>query len=170
MENISEITPELTPSAAAEPAQPSDVGVGDKVDESKMTEPEMLTSVAVPNIEDDGRNSQISSKPQSSKECSLDENDEVNVSNSWRNDSNAEAFDEDFSDEEDDYSDDFTDVDEEAAEEWLNRYYMKQRGLPEILASLPSTIKISRIPETEEDKLRREEKAKEELGKSFFVL
>ena len=126
---------------------------------------EMLTNVAVPSIEDDGRNSLISSKLQSSKECSLDENDEVNVSNSWRNDSNAEAFDEDFSEEEeDDYSDDFTDEDEEAAEEWLNRYYMKQRGLPEILATLPSTIKISRIPETQEDKLRREEKAKEELG------
>merc|ERR1711915_642878 len=84
----------------------------------------------------------------------------------WRDSTtNQDDFDEDeeddFSDE-GDYSDDYED--EEAAEEWLTRYYLRQRGLPEALANLPSTIKISVVPETEEDRQRREEKQREELG------
>jgi len=109
--------------------------------------------------------------------CTLDEEPheglaetEANISNmsaSWRDSStNQDDFDEDeeddFSDE-DDYSDDYED--EEAAEEWLTRYYLRQKGLPEALANLPSTIKISVVPETEEDRQRREEKQREELAR-----
>merc|ERR1719312_1266622 len=100
---------------------------------------------------------------QDNENCTLDEEPhegldlvetEANISNmsaSWRDSStNQDDFDEeeeeDFSDE-DDYSDDYED--EEAAEEWLTRYYLRQRGLPEALANLPSTIKISVVPETE---------------------
>jgi len=110
------------------------------------------------------------------EECTLDEEPqegvdekEANISNmsaSWRDSSkNYDDFEDDdegLSDEED-YSDDYED--EEAAEEWLTRYYLRQRGLPEALANLPSTIKISVVPETEEDKQRREEKQREELAR-----
>jgi len=114
---------------------------------------------------------------QDNENCTLDEEPhegldlvetEANISNmsaSWRDSStNQDDFDEeeDFSDE-DDYSDDYED--EEAAEEWLTRYYLRQRGLPEALANLPSTIKISVVPETEEDRQRREEKQREELAR-----
>jgi len=116
---------------------------------------------------------------QDNENCTLDEQPhegeglvetEANISNmsaSWRDSStNQDEFDEDeeddFSDE-DDYSDDYED--EEAAEEWLTRYYLRQRGLPEALANLPSTIKISVVPETEEDRQRREEKQREELAR-----
>merc|ERR1712098_174090 len=106
---------------------------------------------------------------QDNENCTLDEEPHegldlvetwANISNmsaSWRDSStNQDDFDEeeDFSDE-DDYSDDYED--EEAAEEWLTRYYLRQRGLPEALANLPSTIKISVVPETEEDRQRKEE-------------
>ena len=37
-------------------------------------------------------------------------------------------------------------------------------GLPEVLASLPNTIKVSLVPETEEDRARREQKQRDELG------
>merc|ERR1711915_202460 len=109
---------------------------------------------------------------QDNENCTLDEQPhegeglvetEANISNktaSWRDSStNQDEFDED----EDDYSDDYED--EEAAEEWLTRYYLRQRGLPEALANLPSTIKISVVPETEEDRQRREEKQREELAR-----
>jgi len=114
---------------------------------------------------------------QDNENCTLDEEPhegivetDANISNmsaSWRDSStNQDDFDEDeeedFSDE-DDYSDDYED--EEAAEEWLTRYYLRQRGLPEALANLPSTIKISVVPETEEDRQRREEKQREELAR-----
>merc|ERR1712126_502090 len=39
------------------------------------------------------------------------------------------------------------------------------RGLPEALASLPSTIKVSLVSETEEDRLRREEREREQIAK-----
>merc|ERR1719450_1181974 len=101
------------------------------------------------------------------KVCTLDEepenptterNDLSNVS--WREDSINDDFDED----EEDYSDE-DDEDEEAAAEWLRRYYLRQRGLPEALASLPSTIKVSLVSETEEDRLRREEREREQIAK-----
>merc|ERR1711915_1063350 len=101
---------------------------------------------------------------QDNENCTLDEEPhegeglaetEANISNmsaSWR----------DSSTNQDDCDDD---EDEEAAEEWLTRYYLRQRGLPEALANLPSTIKISVVPETEEDRQRREEKQREELAR-----
>ena len=103
--------------------------------------------------------------------CTLDEEAEspekeketLDVSASWRNESINDEFDEDEEDYSDEEDEDY-DVDEEAAEEWLNRYYLRQKGLPAALACLPSSIKISVVPETEEDKLRREEKQREELG------
>jgi len=154
---------------------------------------EMETFVADKVKEDDGKmETEIGEKPkmvsedkinpaplqiQDNENCTLDEEPheglaetEANISNmsaSWRDSStNQDDFDEDeeddFSDE-DDYSDDYED--EEAAEEWLTRYYLRQRGLPEALANLPSTIKISVVPETEEDRQRREEKQREELAR-----
>merc|ERR1712048_900637 len=99
------------------------------------------------------------------EECTLDEepdnvtterNDLSNAS--WREDTASDDFDED----EEDYSDDY---DEEAAAEWLRRYYLRQRGLPEALASLPSTIKVSLVAETEEDRIRREEREREQIAK-----
>ena len=73
------------------------------------------------------------------EECTLDEEPqegvdekEANISNmsaSWRDSSKNYDDDEGLSDEED-YSDDYED--EEAAEEWLTRYYLRQRGLPEV--------------------------------------
>merc|ERR1719175_180436 len=124
-------------------------------------------------------NEKILDPIKSNEECTLDEEPQEgvaeskaanisNISASWRDSStNYEDFeDEDdgegLSDEED-YDEDYED--EEAAEEWLTRYYLRQRGLPEALANLPSTIKISVVPETEEDKQRREEKQREELAR-----
>merc|ERR1711915_1133242 len=90
----------------------------------------------------------------------------------WRDSTtNQDEFDEDeeddFSDE-DDYSDDYED--EEAAEEWLTRYYLRQRGLPEALANLPSTIKISVVPEKEEfrKKMAQQANQSQEKGKRKF--
>merc|ERR1712126_51031 len=109
------------------------------------------------------------------KVCTLDEepvnptterNDLSNAS--WREDSINDDFDEDeedYSDENDEYYSDEDDEDEEAAAEWLRRYYLRQRGLPEALASLPSTIKVSLVSETEEDRLRREEREREQMAK-----
>ena len=93
--------------------------------------------------------------------CSLEEENEedVHFKSSWRDD-------ESISDDEDtENEDDWSDEDEEAAEEWLRRQELRDRGLPEVLASLPSTIKVSLVPETKEDKQRREEKARAELGR-----
>jgi len=109
------------------------------------------------------------------KVCTLDEepenptNERNDLSNaSWREDSINDDFDEDeedYSDEDDEYYSDEDDEDEEAAAEWLRRYYLRQRGLPEALASLPSTIKVSLVSETEEDRLRREEREREQIAK-----
>ena len=112
--------------------------------------------------------------------CSLDEEpecsdnlpqgqDSLNISSNWRDESLKDDFDEDeddFSEEDDDYDDE----EEEAAEEWLNKYYLRQRGLPAALSCLPSSIKISLVPETLEDKLRREEKQREELGNTLITI
>ena len=90
---------------------------------------------------------------------SLEENEEdAPFKSSWRDES---IYDDDDSDNEDDWSDD----DEEVAEEWLRRQELRDRGLPEVLATLPSTIKVSLVPETKEDKQKREEKQRAELGK-----
>ena len=108
------------------------------------------------------------------KECTLDEepdnvtterNDMSNAS--WREDTTSDDFDEDEEDYSDDYDENYSedDEDEEAAAEWLRRYYLRQRGLPEALASLPSTIKVSLVAETEEDRIRREEREREQIGK-----
>jgi len=109
------------------------------------------------------------------KVCTLDEepenptNERNDLSNaSWREDSINDDFDEDeedYSDEDDEYYSEEDDEDEEAAAEWLRRYYLRQRGLPEALASLPSTIKVSLVSETEEDRLRREEREREQIAK-----
>ena len=91
--------------------------------------------------------------------CSLEENEE-DFKSSWRDESIAD--DDDTEDDECDWSDE----DEEAAEEeWLRRQELRDRGLPEVLASLPSTIKVSLVRETKEEKQRREEKARAELGR-----
>merc|ERR1712025_1544729 len=103
------------------------------------------------------------SKPE---ECTLDEepdnvtterNDLSNAS--WWEDTTSDDFDEDEEDYSDDYDENCSedDEDEESAAEWLRRYYLRQRGLPEALASLPSTIKVSLVAETEEEKRREEE-------------
>merc|ERR1712126_79596 len=106
------------------------------------------------------------------KVCTLDEEPENptternDLSNaSWREDSINDDFDEDeedYSDEDDEYYSEEDDEDEEAAAEWLRRYYLRQRGLPEALAS---TIKVSLVSETEEDRLRREEREREQIAK-----
>ena len=99
--------------------------------------------------------------------CSLEENEEeVQLRSSWRHEriDDHESDDEDTEDE-----DDWSDEDEEAAEEWLRRQELRERGLPEVLASLPSTIRVSLVPETEEDKQRREEKKRAELGRSQSI-
>jgi len=117
----------------------------------------------------------LGGEAQKPKDCTLDEepenptterNDLSNVS--WREDSINDDFDEDeedYSDEDDEYYSEEDDEDEEAAAEWLRRYYLRQRGLPEALASLPSTIKVSLVSETEEDRLRREEREREQIAK-----
>jgi len=108
------------------------------------------------------------------EECTLDEepdnviterNDLSNAS--WREDTTSDDFDEDEEDYSDDYDENYSDddEDEEAAAEWLRRYYLRQRGLPEALASLPSTIKVSLVAETEEDRIRREEREREQIAK-----
>ena len=106
------------------------------------------------------------------EDCSLEETvdlknrtgDAGNTSASWRDESINDDSDEDEDGTDGEDEDDYSDEDEEAAEEWLKRYYMRQRGLPEVLASLPNTIKVSLVPETEEDRVRREQKQRDELG------
>merc|ERR1712126_411509 len=118
----------------------------------------------------------LGGEAQNPKVCTLDEEPAENptterndLSNaSWREDSINDDFDEDeeeYSDEDDEYYSEEDDEDEEAAAEWLRRYYLRQRGLPEALASLPSTIKVSLASETEEDRLRREEREREQIAK-----
>ena len=109
---------------------------------------------------------------QQQEDCSLEETVDLkhreaeagNTSASWRDESINDDSDEDEDDTDGEDDDDYSDEDEEAAEEWLKRYYMRQRGLPEVLASLPNTIKVSLVPETEEDRVRREQKQRDELG------
>ena len=99
--------------------------------------------------------------------CSLEENEEdVHLRSSWRDEriDDNESDDEDTEDEED-----WSDEDEEAADEWLRRQELRERGLPEVLASLPSTIRVSLVPETKEDKQRLEEKQRAELGRSQSI-
>ena len=90
---------------------------------------------------------------------SLEENEEdAHFKSSWRDESISD-------DEESENEDDWSDEDEEAAEEWLRRQELRDRGLPEVLATLPSTIKVSLVPETKENKQKREEKQRAELGR-----
>merc|ERR1719291_1124797 len=105
------------------------------------------------------------------EDCSLEETVDLkhreaeagNTSASWRDESINDDSDEDEDDTDGEDDDDYED--EEAAEEWLKRYYMRQRGLPEVLATLPNTIKVSLVPEIEEDRVRREQKQRDELAK-----
>ena len=96
--------------------------------------------------------------------CSLEENDEeAHVRSSWRDES-TDHFE---SDEEDiDSEDDWSDEDEAAAEEWLKRHELREKGLLSKAAfSLPPTIKVSIVPLSEEEKQKHQQKQRAELGK-----
>ena len=109
--------------------------------------------------------------PGSGDLCTLDEDalikDNFNPDCSWRNDSQLDEFDEDEDDSETDSeledSEDYDTTDEEseeAAAEWLRQYYLRQKGVPPVLAQLPASIKVSLVQETSEEKEAREERNK----------
>ena len=106
--------------------------------------------------------------PISDGECTLYEEaairDDFNPDCSWRSDIQLDESDEDTEDEEDS-EDDYDSSDEEseeAAAEWLRQYYLRQRGLPPVLAQLPDSIKVSVVPESYGDRQAREEREREE--------
>ena len=93
--------------------------------------------------------------------------DTFNPDCSWRSDiqldeSDEDSEDSDPSDEDDDDYDSSDEESEEAAAEWLRQYYLRQRGVPPVLAQLPDTIKVSVVPESFGDKQAREEREREE--------
>lgn len=101
------------------------------------------------------------------EESIMPESLNINPDCSWRSDSHLDEFDEDeYSDdsEDSDDSDDSYDSDdsesEEAAAEWLRQYYLRQKGVPAELAKLPSTIQVSLVRETEQERQLREMKVK----------
>ena len=116
---------------------------------------------------DDNESKDEFTKPKETNKvfCSLGENDQEIINNEgWRDESlnNYESDEEDGSEE--DESED-GDEDEEAAQEWLRRYELRRRGLPEVLATLPATIKVSLVPESREEEERREQRRRAELGR-----
>ena len=92
--------------------------------------------------------------------------DNFNPDCSWRSDIQLEESDEDSeeTDSEDsvDDSDSSDEESEEAAAEWLRQYYLRQRGVPPVLAQLPDSIKVSVVPESFGEKQAREEREREE--------
>ena len=92
--------------------------------------------------------------------------DNFNPDCSWRSDIQLDDSDEDSEETDSEYEDDDYDSSdeesEEAAAEWLRQYYLRQRGVPPVLAQLPDTIKVSVVPESFGDKQAREEREREE--------
>merc|ERR1711881_825849 len=60
--------------------------------------------------------------------------DNFNPDCSWRSDIQLDDSDEDSEETDSEYEDDEY---EEAAAEWLRQYYLRQRGVPPVLAQLP---------------------------------
>ena len=96
-------------------------------------------------LETDEEEDMVKTRDSETEGCTLDENTDPELTNTWRNESNREEFNEDYSDDESDEYDDYTNEEEEAAaEEWLDQYYMRQRGLSEILSGGFGSYTITR--------------------------
>ena len=124
----------------------------------------VIPSFAIEKTKDESDHGKEKSEAVSKVFCSLEENDEeAHVRSSWRD----ESTDYYESDEEDiDSEDDWSDEDEAAAEEWLKRHELREKGLLSKAAfSLPPTIKVSIVPLSEEEKQKHQQKQRAELGK-----
>ena len=123
----------------------------------------VIASIAIDKTQDESGQEKEKSEAVSKVFCSLEENDdEAHFKSSWRDES-TDHYESDEEDSEYDWSDD-----EAAAEEWLKRHELREKGLlSEAAFSLPPTIKVSIVPISEEEKQSNQEKQRAELGRLF---
>ena len=123
----------------------------------------VIASIAIDKTQDESGQEKEKSEAVSKVFCSLEENDdEAHFKSSWRDES-TDHYESDEEDSEYDWSDD-----EAAAEEWLKRHELRDKGLlSEAAFSLPPTIKVSIVPLSEEEKQSNQEKQRAELGRLF---